>query len=180
MKTVQDIEKEYSEFKVAPLIASSESLATYIEFGLDELEHSRLEILRDTRSTYFAEKIAKVVDFITFKTLDLDMDYFTKYEAILNDIFTLETIITLYLQRVQDVITEDNYQELFRLVRFIEKYHNEILGYYESERHVLDASFEGVVIENFSDNNLEGFREFCRKKLDEYSPIKGVEKIKQL
>lgn len=180
MKTVEEIEKEYSEFDVAPEIISATSLETYIEFGLDELEHSRLEVLRDKRSTYFAEKLAKAVDFIMFKTLGVDMDYFKKYNAILDDIFNLEAIFTVYLQRLQDSITEDNYQELFRLVRFIEKYHNEIFGYYESERHIIDASFEGVVIENFSDNNLEAFQEFARKKLDEYSPIKGVEKIKQM
>ena len=180
MKTVQDIEKEYSEFEVAPLITSSESLATYLEFDLDEMSRSRLDVLRDKRSTYFAEKLAKAVDFIMFKTLGVDMDYFKKYNAILDDISNLEAIMTVYFQRVQDSITEDNYQELFRFVRFIEKYHNEIFGYYESERHIIDASFEGVAIENFSDNNLEAFQEFARKKLDEYSPIKGVEKTKQL
>ena len=39
---------------------------------------------------------------------------------------------------------------------------------------------EGISIENFSDNNLEIFKEFCNKKLDEYSPLKRVEKIKQM
>ena len=116
MKTVEDLEKEYSEFKMkGPEIISSTSLATYLEFNLDEREHCRNEVLSDKRSTYFAEKLVKAVDFVTFKSLNFDMDYFTKYQIILDRIFELEAITTLYFSRIQNSITDNNYQELFHL-----------------------------------------------------------------
>jgi len=66
MKTITEIEKEYVEFKnTDSIIISADSLDVYIDFCLGELEHSRLDILKDTRSNYYAEKLAKAVDFVT-------------------------------------------------------------------------------------------------------------------
>jgi len=106
------------------------------------------------------------------------MDYFTREKEILEEAFNLEVLVSLYFQEVQDSITEDNFGELYHLVRFIEKNHNETLLYYENERDALKARAEGINQENYSENNLEAFREFYRKIMTKYSPAKGVEKTK--
>ena len=141
MKKLEDIEKEYESFTTdKPYITNLMEFFAYIEIGLDSLVADQDIAVKERRSLKVDRLMLKVMDTLTFASLEEDSDIHfldADIEAI-NQMIVLSNNQATYFARIAELATEDNFKELLRLVDFTCAYYNNNIDYIDYLRDVYE------------------------------------------
>lgn len=168
MKTVAEIEKEYESFEAkTKTITSLEDFLAFSDINIDDID----DYLKSCRVEIRANKRAKVINeiknFIFFVFLEPeDSALYTEDNELIEEMISLGEEHRGYFVRMQNVASEDNYQELGRLVDFTCAYFQKENDYYDFLRERLEMSFLGIHLHNTKyDDVRTAFDAFMNKKI---------------
>lgn len=173
------IEQEYATHIVPKEISDRILDSTYLEINIEDILH---ELAKNSRKTYMEYlknrviyKIIKLTNRITRnndgfdRILEEDCDYILELLIHIGDNSEL-------FAEIKDAITEENYQELIKLVDFTVKKYDENSKHILGKRKTLITSLKGFSITNNSSDSREETKEFVRRKINECIDNKHLEK----
>lgn len=183
MKKVEEIEKEYQNFKTnKPFIKNLMEFICYIEIGLDNLVEDQDELAKERRNIKLDMFMLKLTDFITLKPIeeDRDVSFLAEDINILNRIINLGNKQAEYFAKIAELATESNFGELLRLLDFSCEYYNKNIDYLDYLRDKNEFRIKGIVYQGTYNDFIQSFDTFMQKKLQEFEkqPEKAVEKRK--
>lgn len=181
MSKIKTIEKEYEEFKsVSEFVTSLDKFALFIEKGLDNIEEELKVILEEIKINCKYERRAKLSNlffgFIRIK----DSEFYQEDNKILEELIDLILKYKESFQRLSNTATENNYQELTKLVDFACLYYNKHIDYFECKRDILEYANKGISYFDNKENNISEFNEFFDYKIQQFENDKAVEKKKNM
>ncbi|MBR3211092.1 MAG: hypothetical protein IKF71_04050 [Bacilli bacterium] len=169
MKTLQEIEREYEKYPgKTKVINSLDDFLTFIEIGIDDTEEYQKDYEKELKANERARIRDKLVNFFNFiYNPDLDEIYDLDIH-ILKQCISYTKKIGKFYRRISALATEENYQELVRLVDFSSDYYLSQTGYYDYEREQLDLYVKGISLYDPQyENTRDEFLQFMEKKLKE-------------
>lgn len=186
MKKLEDLEKEFEEFKTdKPFVSNLIELLVYIEIGMEQLEEDQKVARKEYRSILIDKFMLNVMDTVTFTPPEEDSDL-----AFLNaDLQAVEKSLELidnqtnYLLEIAMRGTEQNVQELLKLVDFLCLQYGKNVDYIDYLRDVYEMQRKGFSMYNPThEDTTEVLAEFMQKQLAKYEKVdlKPVEKKKKM
>lgn len=181
MRKVEDIEEEYGKYKMkSTFVTSAEEFATFIELGIEQANEEIKVILKEMKYNCRNEKISKVSNLILGLFQMEEVEYYSEDNEILEEIFEFVSKYKEYYHRIQALVTEENHQELTKLVDFSCLYYNRHIDYFEEQRDALEYQCKGISYYGKCANNIKEFDEFFNKKMKQLGEDKAVEKQKKM
>lgn len=182
MKTIKEIQEEYQKYKgKTDFINNLEEFASFMLVGLDDIEEARSEINKEKQENKKWELSAKIRNFFYFLFEEEDVSFYKQDNAILDESIQLTIKQEEYFQKIIEIASEENIQELVKLTDFCCEYYNQHIDYLESKRDALEYAYKGYNFYNGRlEDNRESFNRFFEQKMKELSPQKSVEKTKKI
>lgn len=169
MKTVREIEKEYEKHvPKQTTITSLEEFLVNLEIGLDDLDEYTHDFKKELRENHEWKLIAQIRNFFFFIFEQEDVEFYDYDDAIVKDCITYTQQFSSFYQRMIEIATEENYQELNKLYDFSLNYYEEQTSYYDAKRDQVEMAFRGFSLYNGKyQNTREPFFEFMDQKIKE-------------
>lgn len=181
MKRVEDIEKEYEEYKLkSNYVISAEDFAAFIEIGIDEIDEQTAAILNEIKINCKDERNAKIRNLFFGLFRIEEEDYYGEDNKILEELLDFISKYKEYYRKLSSIVTKENFQELTRLVDFACEYYNKHIDYFEYKRDILEYSYKGIMYSENRVNLIKEFDEFFTKKIAQYESGKKVVKNKKI
>lgn len=182
MKTIQDIEKEYENYKTkTDYVKDLENFIAFLDIGIDDLREQRKDVtteMHENTKWRFGVYLRNLLPFIFEEE---EPEFYTQDNSILIEGLRMIILQKEYLEVIKDISTESNWTELLRLTDFATDYYNDHISYVETQRDILEMSLKGYrMVNSRYQDNREPFNEFMMKKINELSPYKVVEKTKKV
>jgi len=182
MKTIEEIEKEYEEYKIkSDFVTDLEGFQAFMIIGIDDTDESIADTLKEIKLNNRVKLETAIKNFFLAPFGMRTEDLCDEDNDILRKVAAYTASYREFFERILELADESNFKELLRLVDFSTEYYNEQMSYYESQRDALEYSAKGINFFNskYSDER-EVFQKFMDKKLSSYNPTKSVEKIKKI
>lgn len=182
MKTIEDIEKEYSEFTIRiNTINSFKEFMAWMQVAFDEIDQN-IKVLKqdygDNRRAKIAGTIRNLFPFIYEYE---DVSFYDKDTELVEEAYLLNKIYKNYMKQIVFYANEDNYKEMARFADFIFMYYDKDGDYIYSERDDLEYVKKGYgCVNNRDEDNSEVVHEFFMNKINEFKGVKGIEKVKKM
>lgn len=181
MNQIEIIQREYEEFVLkSNFVKNKEEFLLFIEVGLDNLDSQLIDILKEIKINCKIKNKEKIKNIILGLFKFEDLDFFDADNKILEEIIKYINTYKQYFTKLRNIVTEENFQELTRLVDFASVYYNKHLDYFEYKRDILEYSYKGIGSSKKIANNFLEFDEFFNKEIAKYSLNKAVEKKKKM
>lgn len=167
MKSIQEIEKEYEGFTpVSTFIKNTDELVAFLDVGIDDTKYIEKDYIKEIRENKRSQFDAKIRNFFFFIFEQEEVEFYDEDNEIL---FSLRDLVLKYralYERMKAIATEENREELIKLVDFLTKYYNEHIDYFENERDRLELSYKGISMYNpTKKDNRKVIEEFADKVL---------------
>lgn len=182
MKTITDIEEEYSEFSIRiATINSFNEFRAWIQVAFNEINHN-IGVLKQDYSDNRRCKIAGTFrNLLPFLYEYEDVSFYDKDNKLVEDAYLLNQMYLSYLKQLLNCSTEENYKIMAKLADFIMMYYDKDGDYIYSERDDLEYARKGYSCVNYKDeDNSEVVHEFFSTKINELTSTKGIEKVNKM
>ncbi len=149
MKTVKDIEKEYEGYtKKTDVVTNLDEFLSFIEIGIDDTDEYKKDYVQELKKCKKWKTLAQFYNFFFFMFAEADIESFDMEIDIIKKCITYTDKIGEYFRRIESSATEQNYEELTRLVDFITDYYSSQTDYYDYQLQQLDKSDRGIGFNN--------------------------------
>ena len=182
MKTIEDIEKEYNEYKCElDMITSIKELDAWLEVRFDDIDEYIKVLNKDSKDNDKSKIFGYIKNQFPFIFEYDDISFYDKDNKIVKDACTLSRMYQSYIKHIVYYSTEDNYKEMAKLSDFIMMYYYKDLDYLYGERDELEYRRKGYgcVCNDVEDNSLV-VHEFFATKISEFKEAKGIEKVHKM
>lgn len=175
MKKIEEIKKEYEVYPVKTKeVTSLEEFLSFIEIGLDDTDEYQHDYEKELKENKRWKLEAKIRNFFFFIFATEETELYDEDSAILEDCISYTEKFREFYQRIQSIASEDNYQELTRLVDFSCDYYSAQTDYYDYLRDQLDMIVRGIQMYNPKyEDTRESFLAFMEEKIQEQEAKKG-------
>ena len=182
MKTIDEIAKEYETFMIkTTLVDNEKTCRILLEVAIEDTTYEQKELIKELRENKWYRLKSQIINFFFFILKSEILDLYDEDTKIIQECISfIEEYITL-LERMQEIICEDNYVELTKLVDFATDYYHSQTHYYDSERDRIDYLFQGIDYYNPRvEDNREVIISFLNQKVDELSRKKNPQLVKKV
>ena len=169
MKRIEDLEREYQDFKVkSDFIKNPDDLKTLLEVATDDLDAELVAFYDELRESCRSTIGAKIINFVTLLAQD-EVEYYEEDMEYLDQQINLtKYFFNLYLNMIS-VSNEENCQELVKLYDFAAQYYIKQIDYYDYSRDQLESLLRGIQLYNSKyEDNDEVIRKFFDLKMSKY------------
>lgn len=177
MKTIETIEKEYEEFDNLYEVRSLEDLDAIIEQQILTISEDVVLIKKEYKSNRKDKFFANIRNKIPIIFEEEEIEF---YDEELEYIVKLSCIAEMHVNQLESILLcsdEQNFKELTKLLSFMVYYYQKNSDYIDSQIDSLEYAYKGYsYVNNSEEDNFVVIDEFFRKKINEYSPTKPVEK----
>ena len=180
MKTLEKIEKEYKDFNIkSDYINSIEELEQFLFVGLFDADEEVDIVKKYKKNNYKRIRIGKIYNLFSFNNKVM-IEFFEEDNKILDEFIKLAEDYRDYFANAIESVNKDNYKEILKLTDFSIDYYNQNIAYLEGKRDSLEYLFKGIQYLSGKEDNRSVIAEFQKKKLQELSNNKEVEKTKKI
>ena len=175
MKTLEDIKKEYESYeKKTDVVTNLDEFLSFIEIGIDDTDEYQQDYEKELKENKRWKLEAQIRNFFFFIFAEEEVDLYDEDTSILKDCISYTEKMREFYKRIQSVATEENFDELTRLVDFSCDYYYAQTDYYDYLRDKLELISKGIQLYNprYEDSRVP-FTKFMEEK------IKGFERKKQ-
>lgn len=156
MKTVEEIEKEYLEYKTdTDYIHSLNDFRAYVLLGIEDNITNGAILKKERQANKRIKIIDKIKNFITFNTDD-NTSFYDEDNILIDDCLSLIDKQNEYFYTILEQANSTNYLELLKLMDFSILYYNKHLDYFELRRDKLEYAYRGI---SYSNSNYKDDRE---------------------
>ena len=182
MKTIDEIAKEYETFTIkTTLVDNIVTCRLLLEVAIEDTVYDRKELMKELRLNKWYHLKTQIIDFF-FLILKSDvLDVYGEDEKIIKECISfIEEFISL-LERMREIICEDNYVELTKIVDFATDHYHAQTHYYDSKRDRLDFRLSGIdYYDPRYEDNRESILQFIKQKIEELSKNKNPQFVKKV
>ena len=174
MKTIEEIEEEYRNFKLkSDFVKSKEDFILFLLIGMEDTYVLEEDNNREIRINNRNKLDAKIRKFLFFSDDNSEVDFFDQDNNILLEINKMVEDYRNMYAIMTEIVDEDNYKELVKLVDFCTEYYNYHIDFFDSERDSLEMAMKGICMYNpkYSDNR-DVVKEFVENKMREFDKDK--------
>lgn len=182
MKTLKDIEKEYSKH-VCRLgtINNLQELRGWLLVAFDDISENIKVLNTDYRNNRNCMVIGSIRNLFPFLFKYEDVSFYEKDNKLVQEAYIINKLYENYFRQIFNYSNEDNYKEMAKLADFIMMYYDKDSDYIDNERDELEYLNKGYgYISNCDEDNSEIVHGFFITKLDKLSETKGIEKVKKM
>lgn len=164
----KDINTLYEEFTISSDNEnySLKDTKNYIILCYSYLKDNIKELKNDIKKNKVFKNISKIIENSYFFTTIYTEEFYINDNKILDDALLKLNLFLSYLVRLYDVVTEDNYKEIFKLLSFICKCQGEYADYINYLRDKNEYNIKGI---SYSDINRNFYtsidKEFIEEKI---------------
>ena len=151
----KDINTLYDEFTVASdnKVESLNDTKNYIISCYIYLKDNIKELKNDIRKNNVFKNVSKIIGKSNFFTNIYTEEFYVSDNEILNEALSNLKLFSNYLLRLYEIVTEDNYQEIFKLLSFICQCQGEYADYINYLRDKIEYSMKGISYSDVSKNS---------------------------
>lgn len=171
---VEKIKTEYMLFEPVDMPESLDEVREYISKYIDEMNDTCLSAEKSIRDNYFDEKIThfKNMFFRMFGYEEDDEEWFNDDSEILLRHGRLADIFNCFFINMRNVLTEDNFVQVYGFAQFTYNYYVENYNYLESLRdRVMYRAMKGI---NYYGVGEDTQVDFCEFFSEEFENIRNV------
>ena len=167
MKTISELEKEYSSFKpTSTHITNLKAFLAFIEVGIDDTYDIEKEVKKEIKSNKKWLLETKLINFALFQSSSEETAFIEADNENLLEQIKLVMQYREFYMRMFLVSEEDNIKELVKLVDFASLYYGKHIDYFEYERDQLEMLLKGISLLNTKhEDNREVVGQFIDQKL---------------
>lgn len=174
-KSIKQLEKDYLEFiPENKKIYKKEDMNYYIEAGIEDIEES-IEDLKKQRLLNIKDQIeAKIRNFLFFLFEQEEVEYYDEDNELIKECINFSKIYLKVYQDISEIVDEENYQELYKLVEFSTIHYNENVEYLNDQRRNLEYQYQGIYYFSNHKDTRDELIEFLQEKIKKYQKKKVV------
>ena len=174
-KNIKQLEKEYLEFiPENKKIKEKEEMTCYIEVGIGDIEES-IEDLKKQRLLNKKDEIeAKIRNFLFFLFEQEEVEYYEEDNELIDECIKFSKRYLKIYEEIREIIEEENYQELYKLVEFSTLHYNENVEFLNDQRKNLEYQYQGIYYCSNHEDTREELIEFLQEKIKKYQKKKVV------
>lgn len=182
MKKINEIEKEYEIFShKTEGLKDKDSLFLYLDAEIDNVDEDIKAYNSELNENKRMQLSAKIRNLLFFIFAEENTSFYDEDNNIICQILNLMYTNRKYIERIQELITEENFQELLKLYEFIKTYYDSNYEYLDLCRRQLESKTEGFSFIDYSEeDNREVIDEFFYKKLSCITKKEHIEKKKKM
>lgn len=168
MKTIEEIENEYQDFKVeSTFVTSLDEFLCFIEIGIDDTKEHVKELLKEMKINSRQQKLIEFKNFFFLLFQQEVIGLYKEDNQILEEIIEFTQGYANKFRIISSLATKDNFFELTKLVDFSCKYYSKHIEYFESRRDALEYSCSGFNYFNGKCvNEIDTFDSFFARKIE--------------
>lgn len=179
-----NLEEEYEETELEYPTDTISEVKAVIDYCQDTIEESRTNTLKLMKQ-YYRRIFFSGLFYLWQRLTDSeeDVDFYQEEIRLLQQ----EVDLSLEFQEMQGQLlaslNNDNFQSIGRLSQFTDLYYEYNFRHFENKRDVLYYRQQGIgMVPSYEGarHNVEEFKEFFKKKLDQNNLGKGIEKTKKI
>ena len=180
--TKQEIQKEYNKFKVEnSYIKTCSDLNVYALDFIEDIEDSIKEYRKELKENIKMKKEANTRNLLFFIFQKEDTSFYDSDNDLIRQIIEEMTKQIGYIKRIIELISEQNKNELLKLLEFLIYHYSINIDYLEKERERLEFSIQNIYFSNNIDDNREGTNIFIEEMLNKYEINTNIiEKTKKI
>lgn len=169
-----EMEEEYRVHEVPKEIKEQVQDSCILSLNIEDL----IKFLgKETKKVFLKRKVNHFMQKIFVMSEDMLQEVDSYYEETLNLIEENKAL----LQEIREMITEENFQELVKVVDFIVKHYSDNIDYIESHIEGLSQARDGIqYVDNRKKYTKKSLKEFINKKLVSMKTEKQLEKGKKV
>ncbi len=180
MKTKEMIQEEYKLFnnEFWELVSNYKDVNGFINnFGKD-LEEDERDLVMSLKENKVQLLKAKIINLVGF--LEEDIESYKEENKYIEKELEVVKLYKKMLKKMQEVLNEENFQEIFKLFDFTIISYGENINFWEAKRDRVICAQKGIMfIDNSSISTMDSFKAFFEDEISQISLIKPVEKIKK-
>ncbi len=177
---IEIIKEEYRRFiPQNKNITSKEELLTYLQIGIDDIEESILGCKEEQRLNKKEQLHAKIRNFFFFLFEQEEIEYYDEDNELLQKSINFSKKYLKVYQEIVPIVTDDNFQELYKLVEFSTYYYNRNVDYLNDEARQLELSYQGIYFYSNQKDTQEELFLFLKEELQKYNKEKNLAKVKK-
>lgn len=179
MKTLNDIEKEYSEFNIRiDTITSFEEFETWIQIAFMDIKENIKVLTMDYKNNRNAKILGSIRNLLPFLYEYEDTSFYDKDNEYVEEAFLLNKLYENYFKQIYYYSSNYNYNEMAKLADFMMVYYDRNTDYIYGKRDELEYTKRGYsCFNNKDEDNVEVLHEFFINKINEFKELKGIEKV---
>lgn len=169
MKTIEDMRKEYDQYEpTSELVTNLEEFHAYMEIAIDDADENEKAVQKEINENNRWKINGMIRNFFFFIFEEEDIEFYDEDNNILQEIINLIRKYLEFYKKIKEIGTEDNFQELVKLVDFACEYYGKQIDYYEYRRDQLELSFKGFYMTNpRHQDNKETLLSFIESRISE-------------
>ena len=182
MKKLEEVKEEYKEYETqSTFVNTLEDFIAFLDVGIDESDVGVSDFTTEIHENKKWQVAAFFRNMFPFIFEEEDISFYDYDNELLLQGVALAGNQRTYFETMKNIATEENYKELLRLADFSTDYYNNHISYIETQRDVLEMNFKGYNMCNSKyKDKRQMFHEFFMEKINELTPHKVVEKVKQI
>lgn len=182
MKKLEEVKEEYKEYETqSTFVNTLEDFIAFLDVGIDESDVGVADFTTEIHENKKWQVAAFFRNMFPFIFEEEDISFYDYDNELLLQGVALAGNQRTYFETMKNIATEENYKELLRLADFSTDYYNNHISYIETQRDVLEMNFKGYNMSNSKyKDNRDVFHAFFMEKINELTPHKVVEKVKQI
>jgi hypothetical protein len=186
MKSLDEIEKEYSEFNIdldedTREIHDFQDFMAYMGVGLEEILKQNKTLKRQKIIIKCEDFIGNIINLFTFGDREEIEVICLEDISIMDEEIDISYSVASTFADIIMIASEENYSDLLKLSKFIAKYYFEHISYLSEERKSLIYRCKGI---NYFNNKYQYNREvvdlFVKSVIKQYSDSQIVENVKKM
>lgn len=181
MKTINDIQKEYEEYKCrVDTITNLKELEAFVLVLCDEIDDNIRIFNKDRRNNNDCKIAAAIRNSLLIFEYE-DLSFYDEDNSYVKEGCVLSNLYKSYYKKLIKNSNEFNCKEMGKLADFIIVCYDKDLDYLYSQRDDLEYRRKGYgYISNCDEDNSLVVFEFIVDKINELSNVKGIEKVKKM
>ena len=180
MSKEEDLERftlEYSLFNVED-VSSLEDVNGYIEVFLDDLDEYSDTFKREVKLNKLEKLRAKLSNYFDVFIGYEFPEYYDEDSKVVREEIKMVNLFIKVIDGMKKVISEDNFNDFYKLTRFIREKYYDYHNYLEKERSAVEMQFSGVFMNVPIPFVLNDFFDFINVEIKRICLENSVEKKK--
>lgn len=180
MKTLKELEKEYNQYQIGEnVIDNFEEFYAYLNDVINNVSKNWEDAFNQITENNRWQRISKIRNLLPFLFIQEDTTFYDYDNSILVEASDVFVHNLEYFERMNNIVSRDNFVELNKLLNFLLDYYEENINYLNFKREKLNAQYKGTsIVEPEYDYNFELIDKFANKKLSSFEHSKQLVKSK--